>query len=63
MIDTHLIYVALTVFGICAGTAILISVAIIAVAAIMHSRITTHKDQSVRTRRAGHGIRHEPALR
>lgn len=41
MLDTHLIYVALTVFGILAGTAILISAAIITVAAMRQHRTST----------------------
>ncbi len=41
MLDTHLISVALTVFGILAGTAILISAAIITVAARRQHRAST----------------------
>ncbi|HUJ07784.1 MAG TPA: hypothetical protein VLX31_16890 [Streptosporangiaceae bacterium] len=63
MIDTHLINMALAIFGICAGTAVLISAAIIAVAAVMQHKIGTHGTLSVRHAGSGRAVRHEPALR
>ncbi len=58
VLDTSLIYVALTVFGILAGTAILISAAIVTVAAMRQHRTSTHGKMP----RAG-STRREPALR
>ncbi len=58
VLDTGLIYVALTVFGILAGTAILISAAIVSVAAMRQHRTNTHGKLTT----AG-GTRREPALR
>jgi len=62
-IDTHLIYMALTIFGICAGTAILISAAIIVTAAITQHRIGSRGSLTHLRTGSGRSIRHEPALR
>jgi len=42
MLDTHLIYEALAAFGMAAALAILVSVAIVTVAAIRHNRTSEH---------------------
>ncbi len=63
MIDTHLINMALVIFGTCAGVAVLISAAIIAVAAVMQHKIGTHGSLSGKRVGSGRAVRHEPALR
>jgi len=61
MIDTHLIYMALTIFGVCAGTAILISAAIITIAAVRLHRTGT--SGSTAGPRRARPVHREPALR